>query len=69
MTELHIASIPKLMVLQEACERLVMHNHIQLSCEYNIQERRRLLDMAAEAEVIGDHIRHLISIHKYENDV
>lgn len=61
MTELHIASVPQMIMLQQACETLVMHNHILLAHEYNLQQRRTLLDTAAQAEQMADHLRTLIT--------
>ncbi len=60
MTELHIASIPKLEIIQEGLEVLVVNNLINLPHTYNVQDRKELLIKTQQANELIDHLRGLI---------
>lgn len=61
MTELHVSSLPILNMLQEACERLVMVNHILAASERHAPDRSKLLQTAEQAKEMVDHLRNVIA--------
>ncbi len=67
MTELRVASIPKLILLQKACESLVIINTTLRLNEKNVQRCDELLAETNEANEMVEHIRGLIRENLVEN--
>lgn len=64
MTDLHVSSIPMLNVLQKACETLVIHNHVMMAIESNVDARALLHAEANMAGTLVDHLIHIIANNK-----
>lgn len=66
MNHFHTESLPMINMLQKACEILVVHNHVELATEFNIERRKELLKEANDAEEL---VKHFQEVLKNNEDV
>jgi len=69
MTELKVASIPMLNMLQKACETLVVDNMINLPHTYNVSDRTALLTETQQANEMVEHIRNMLRDLNHDKDI